>query len=56
LATPNVSAQTTTQFVLYDTLSGNLYFDADASGPGAASLTAMLTGQPVLDATDFVIG
>ncbi len=56
LAAPNVSAQTTTQFVLYDTLSGNLYFDADASGPGAASLTAMLTGQPVLDATDFVIG
>ena len=42
-----------TDHFLYDTTTGNLYYDADGSGKGAAVLFASLTGQPTLVATDL---
>jgi hypothetical protein len=39
--------------VVYDTASGNLYYDADGSGSGPASLIAILASAPTLLATDF---
>jgi hypothetical protein len=47
---------------VYDSASGNLYYDANGgthtlNGSGADSvLFATLTGHPTLVATDFVIG
>ena len=40
---------------LYDTDDGNLYWDADGTGGGAAVLVATFTGAPPLDPTDFVV-
>jgi Ca2+-binding RTX toxin-like protein len=39
--------------VIYDTATGNLYYDADGSGAGAAQLFAVLDGAPTLTAADF---
>ncbi|HEX2552562.1 MAG TPA: calcium-binding protein [Microvirga sp.] len=41
--------------LVYDTDSGELFFDADGSGSGAAVLLATLTGAPTLAAGDFVV-
>lgn len=41
--------------LVYDTDSGELWFDADGSGAGAAVLLATLRGAPALAAADFVI-
>lgn len=42
---------------IYDSSSGNLYFDADGSGAGPSRLVASLQGAPALAATDMqVIG
>ena len=34
--------------VIYDTTTGNLWYDADGSGAGAAQQIAVLTGHPAL--------
>jgi Ca2+-binding RTX toxin-like protein len=41
--------------VVYDTATGNLYYDADGSGAGAAQLIATFTGNPGIAATDIVV-
>lgn len=41
--------------VIYDTATGNLYYDADGSGAGASQLIATLQGAPSLGATDIRI-
>ena len=42
-------------FLLYDSDTGNLYYDADGNGAGARILIATLTGAPTIDPTDFLI-
>ncbi len=42
-------------YILYDTDSGQLYYDADGSGAGARILIATLTGLPVLTAADIFV-
>ena len=39
--------------VVYDTADGELYYDADGDGAGAALLVASLQGAPALNATDI---
>src|SRR6185369_3180831 len=41
--------------IVYDTSTGNLYYDADGSGAGAAQLVATLEGRSALAATDIVV-
>jgi Ca2+-binding RTX toxin-like protein len=41
--------------IVYDTNTGNLYYDADGSGTGAAQLVATLQGHPTLAATDISV-
>jgi len=41
--------------LVYDTTTGNLYYDADGSGAGAAQLVATLQGHPALAATDVTV-
>jgi Ca2+-binding RTX toxin-like protein len=41
--------------ILYDTTTGNLYYDADGNGAGLAIHFATLTGAPSLSAADFVV-
>jgi hypothetical protein len=42
-------------FLIYDTTTGNLSYDADGNDIGAQVVFATLTGIPVLTAADFVI-
>ena len=44
-----------TDRVIYDTSAGNLYYDADGDGAGAALLFATLQGAPALHADDIVV-
>ena len=41
--------------VIYDTSTGNLWFDADGNGAGTAQLIATLQGAPTLAASDIAI-
>jgi hypothetical protein len=41
--------------ILYDSATGNLFFDADGNGAGAAILFARLEGAPVITASDFLV-
>ena len=41
--------------VLYNTSNGQLYYDADGSGGGAAQLVATLTTIPAIAATDIAV-
>jgi Ca2+-binding RTX toxin-like protein len=41
--------------IVYDTDTGNLYYDADGSGDGAAVRFAVLSGAPTLTSDDFLI-
>ena len=50
-----VVAADANDFVLYDTASGDLSYDADGNGAGAALPIANLSGAPNLFAFDFVI-
>jgi len=40
---------------VYDTTTGNLYYDSDGSGTGASQLVATLQGHPTLAATDISV-
>jgi Ca2+-binding RTX toxin-like protein len=61
LSASNFRASTTgnaadsNDFVLYDTDSGQLFYDADGSGSGVKVLVATLTGLPVLTAADIFV-
>src|SRR2546421_8797722 len=41
--------------IIYDTSTGQLFYDADGSGPGAAQLIATLQGAPGLVASDIYV-
>jgi Ca2+-binding RTX toxin-like protein len=41
--------------IIYNAASGQLYYDADGNGAGAAVLFATLQGNPVLAASDFMV-
>jgi Ca2+-binding RTX toxin-like protein len=41
--------------VIYNTSTGALFYDADGTGGGAAVQFAVLSGAPVIDASDFLI-
>jgi Ca2+-binding RTX toxin-like protein len=41
--------------VIYDASTGNLYYDADGSAPGAAQLIATFENQPAIAASDIVV-
>jgi hypothetical protein len=49
------SAATAAGRVIYDTSTGDLYYDADGAGGTGAVLVATLTGLPALAAVNFVI-
>ena len=42
-------------FIVYETDTGKLFYDADGSGAGAAVQIATLTGAPALAANDFFV-
>ena len=41
--------------IVYDTTTGNLYYDADGNGAGAAQLFATVQGHPAVAATDITV-
>ena len=41
--------------IVYDSATGQLFYDADGNGAGAQVLFAMLTGAPVIAASDFQV-
>jgi Ca2+-binding RTX toxin-like protein len=47
------AGQDSSDRVVYNTTTGQLWYDADGSGAGAAQLIATLQGAPVLAATDI---
>ena len=49
------SGQDASDRIVYDTSTGNLYYDADGSGAGAAQLVATLEGRSALAATDVAV-
>ena len=61
LPTANFAASATAapvdanDYILYNTTTGALYYDADGSGVGAAVQFAMLIGHPAVTAADFVV-
>ena len=50
-----VKAHEADDFILYDTTTGNLYYDADGAGAGAAVQFATVIGHPTLTCLDFSI-
>jgi uncharacterized delta-60 repeat protein len=56
VAEPGAAAHDGNDFILYDTATGRLSYDADGSGAAAAALIAILTGHPMLAATDIQVG
>jgi Ca2+-binding RTX toxin-like protein/subtilisin family serine protease len=48
-------AQDRNDYIVYETDSGKLFYDADGSGAGAAIQFAMLTDHPTITAADFVV-
>jgi serralysin len=49
------AAQDSDDRILYDAATGNLFYDADGNGAGAAVLFATLQGHPTLIANDIVV-
>jgi Ca2+-binding RTX toxin-like protein len=41
--------------IIYNSATGQLYFDADGTGSGAAVQFAALNGHPVITASDFIV-
>jgi Ca2+-binding RTX toxin-like protein len=55
-AAPGANAgQDANDRVVYNTTTGQLYYDADGSGAGAAQLIATLSGAPGLTASDIAV-
>lgn len=42
-------------YILYNTTTGALLYDADGSGSGVATQFATLTTQPTITANDFAV-
>ena len=55
LSAPKVKATTAYYFILYDSNTLRVYYDADGKGKGAADWFITLTGKPELTADDFYI-
>lgn len=49
-------AQTADQKIIYNAANGNLFYDADGSGSGAAVQIAFLGNKPTLNAQSFSLG
>lgn len=52
---PEGAARDKNDFLVYETDTGKLFYDADGSGKGAAVLIATLKGAPLLTVGDFVV-
>jgi Ca2+-binding RTX toxin-like protein len=55
LSAPKVKATSATSYILYDSNTGRVYYDADGNGKGAADWFITLTGKPELSADDIYI-
>lgn len=49
------TAMDANDFIVYDSDSGALYYDADGNGAGVAVKFAVLTGHPAITAADFYV-
>ena len=49
------AARDSSDRIVYDRASGNLYWDSDGSGARAPVLFAVLENKPALDAGDFIV-
>ena len=47
--------QDSTDRIIYDTSTGQLFYDADGSGAGGSVMIATFAGNPALTATDFTV-
>ena len=56
VAGAGATAQDANDRILYDTATGNVSYDADGSGAGAAVRFATLTGAPTITAADVYVG
>ncbi len=56
VAGPNAAAHDADDYILYDSSTGRVSYDADGSGPQASIVFAMLAGAPALTSTDVHIG
>ena len=54
-ATATGTAQDANDFIVYETDTGKLFYDADGNGAGAAIQFATLTGNPAISAADFQV-
>jgi Ca2+-binding RTX toxin-like protein len=50
-----VAAHDANDRIIYNTTTGNLYYDADGQGGAGATLFATLTGAPAITGADFFI-
>ena len=50
-----VAAADATDRIVYDSTTGDLYYDSDGVGGAASVKFAALTGAPTLAATDFEV-
>jgi Ca2+-binding RTX toxin-like protein len=54
-ASTDGTAGDSNDYILYNTTTGGLYYDADGSGAGLAIQFATLTGAPTINNLDFVV-